>query len=128
VPVIPKRGSKREAARVHQLIALAFCGPRPSPEHSALHRNGIAADNRAENVFWGTKAELIAIQIGKQKHVRGRDHGRVKLTEEQVLEIRTRYVRGASGYDLANRYGVSKGNIFHILHRRSWKHLNAESK
>lgn len=37
---------------VHVLVLEAFVGPRPSPSHQAAHCNGIAGDDRLENLAW----------------------------------------------------------------------------
>lgn len=43
---------------VHQLVLEAFAGPRPAG-CEALHLNHIPADNRAENLRWGTRSENL---------------------------------------------------------------------
>jgi hypothetical protein len=50
-------GGVKKNFYVHLLVCEAFHGPRPSPLHEARHLNGIATDNRAENLAWGTKKE-----------------------------------------------------------------------
>lgn len=44
---------------VHELVMLAFVGPRPSPELEILHGNGRRDDNRLENLRYGTVAENV---------------------------------------------------------------------
>ena len=44
-------------AYVHVLVCEAFHGHRPSPEHQACHRNDEAQDNRASNLYWGTREQ-----------------------------------------------------------------------
>lgn len=39
---------------VHSIICRAFNGPKPSPDHHVLHRNGDKLDNTPENLYWGT--------------------------------------------------------------------------
>ena len=47
-----------------------------------------------------------------------------KLTETQVLEIRSRYIpRTVSMRTLAKEYGVSQPVICRIINRKLWKHL-----
>lgn len=48
-------GGKHTKARVHVLMLEAFVGPRPEGG-IACHRNDQSADNRLENLYWGTKS------------------------------------------------------------------------
>ena len=43
---------------VHELVLLAFVGPAPI-KHECRHLNGKPADNRLENLKWGTRSENI---------------------------------------------------------------------
>jgi len=43
---------------VHELVLLAFIGA-PLPKHECRHLNGNPADNRLENLKWGTRSENI---------------------------------------------------------------------
>lgn len=114
---------------VHQLVAEAFLGPRPTPEHVPNHKSGDHGDNRVENLEWTTPREnqLHAIETGLYGG-RGETHGRAKLTEKQVVEIRQRYT-GAYGEQtaLAKEYGVSQALIGKIVRAEVWTHMeNAE--
>ncbi len=59
--------------KVHSLVLEAFAGPRPD-SMEALHGNGDAADNRIENLRWGTKSENM---LDRVKH--GTHHNASKL-------------------------------------------------
>src|SRR5690606_19120597 len=55
-----KRGLGRKAKErrpVHQLVALAFIGPKPDPSLHTRHLNCVKSDNRPENLAYGTAAE-----------------------------------------------------------------------
>jgi hypothetical protein len=43
---------------VHKLVLLAFVGAAPA-KHECRHLNGDPADNRLENLCWGTRSENI---------------------------------------------------------------------
>ena len=49
------RNGKQSKVRVHVLALEAFVGPRPEGA-LACHRNDQPADNRLENLYWGTKS------------------------------------------------------------------------
>lgn len=42
---------------VHQLVAEVFHGPAPEGKPFACHENGHAWDDRADNIYWGSRAE-----------------------------------------------------------------------
>lgn len=54
---------------------------------------------------------------------KGEDCGKSKLTEAQVIEIRSMYAAGASGLSLAKKFNTVPGNICFIIHRKTWKHI-----
>lgn len=56
-------------------------------------------------------------------HRRGQDHGRAKLTDDQVRVIRTLQARGVSQAELARTYGVSAQAIHYVVSGKAWKHL-----
>lgn len=52
-------GSRRNRY-VHELVLLAFVGPRPTPDHEVLHGDGCRANNWLYNLRWGTVKENAA--------------------------------------------------------------------
>jgi hypothetical protein len=67
--------------KVAVLVAQAFGGPRPSPRHWALHRNGNGRDDSASNLYWGTPAQNVADAKG---HGTFNPYAGRKVTAEQV--------------------------------------------
>lgn len=63
---------------VHELVLLAFVGPRPSDEYEVLHGNGERSDNRLDNLRWGTVLENAADRDRHGRVYRGADHWRAK--------------------------------------------------
>lgn len=43
--------------KVHHAVLYAFLGPRPSPEHVAMHEDDNSYNNTLENLRWGTTQE-----------------------------------------------------------------------
>jgi hypothetical protein len=106
---------------VHKLVCLAFHGPRPSSDHVVAHWDGDGWNNRADNLRWATYAENEADKRRHGTDAGGERNPSVKLTAEQVAEIRSSTDR-ARGYcgRLAEQYGVSRTQISAILTGRAW--------
>ncbi len=85
-------------------------------------------DNRRcvnpEHLFLGIHQDNIDDKMRKERQAKGETHYKVKLTKEQVIEIRKRYAAGnISHRDLATEYHVWKSTISVILNRKTWKHI-----
>lgn len=91
---------------VHQLVMLAFHGYPPAGME-AMHLNGDPKDNRPENLKYGTHSENMIDMYRNGK-------GRLKLTPEEVRQIRFGLHCGWSPQELAQAYGVSASCIRRI--------------
>lgn len=49
--------STKAARYVHRLVAEAFLGPAPEGKPYTLHKDGVASNNRVENLKWGDQVE-----------------------------------------------------------------------
>lgn len=56
-----------------------------------------------------------------EKIARGGDKSR--LREKDIRAIRKAVASGARLLDVANQYKISKTNVWHIVHKSSWKHV-----
>lgn len=43
--------------QVHRLVALAFLGPEPKGKPLVCHRDGVASNNRLDNLYWGSQSD-----------------------------------------------------------------------
>lgn len=110
---------------VHQVVADAFLGPKPTPELHVNHIDGNPLNNRPENLEYVTaKGNVLhAIAIGRRWYVRGEAHGMARLNGEAVTAARRAYRRGATLVELAARFGVSKSALQYAIRGRTWRHL-----
>ena len=115
-------GTVKRTGLVHQLVAEAFICPRPTPNHTVNHINGIKSDNRPCNLEWATQAEneAHALRIGLKP--RGERLAAAKLTDGHVRAIRL--LKGlATQREIGKMFGVSK-TVIGLIHRdQSWTHV-----
>ncbi len=120
-----RKNNKRKVMRLHQVIMLAFVGPRPKGQE-VRHLNGNGLDNRLENLKYGTKKENSADMIAHGRSTQGERWPGAKVTEEQVRYFRKRYkphckINGATA--MARQFGVPKSTVMNVVCGASWKHI-----
>lgn len=122
------KNRKRRMLMVHRLLTTTFWGPLPIGKQTN-HKNGIKADNRLENLEFVTPSEntkhayahgLMHPCSGPNLKVRGENHARAKLTEQDVWDVRRRLSAGESWQSIANSYDVSKSAIQGIKNGKNW--------
>jgi DNA invertase Pin-like site-specific DNA recombinase len=78
-------------------------------------------------LFVGTNADNMRDKIakGRQKtgRLRGSAHGRARLTEAAVVEIRKRHADGASVTRLAQLFHVGWATVRDVVKRKNWRHV-----
>lgn len=120
------RDEERKRVYVHRLVAFAFLGPAPSPDHEINHKNGNKQDNRVENLEWVTAAYNTrhAIRALGVEHAVGEKAGAAKITEQDVKEIRKLYKTGEhTQAELGEMFGITQSAIHLIICRKNWKHV-----
>lgn len=109
---------------VHRLVLEAFVGPRPAGGE-CRHLDGNKHNNVLANLCWGTRLENEADRKAHGTIARGEKHGRSKLTEWMVKEIRALYAAGdVTRAELARGYKVSQFTIGMVLKRTYWAHVS----
>lgn len=81
--VLMNIGGERVWRASHKLVALAFHGEKPTPNHQVNHKNGERADNRPENLEYLTSRENT---------LDGFRRGR-KIAREQIEAMRQGTIR-----------------------------------
>lgn len=82
--------------------------------------NGLCVN--VDHLFIGSQDDNVRDMENKKRsrHPSGADHGRAKLTVEQVHEIRTRHSNGEAIRALARAFGVSPPSISRIVRGVGW--------
>jgi hypothetical protein len=123
-PMVNLYRGARHTREIHQIKLVVFVGPCPE-DQECLHRNGNPRDFSLANIHWGTQSENSA---DRNKHgwnpARGERCGTAKLTDAQVIKIRSQYAAGGvTQRQLAREYGVNRSLISRIVNCKYWKHL-----
>lgn len=112
-------GPRRVCKLVHALVLESFVGPRPYG-NVARHLNGIRADNRLQNLAWGTPQENSDDMRRHGTSPAGERNGRAKLTDGAVVEIRaSRLPFGV----LAEKFSVSLRTVIEVRAGLRWRHV-----
>lgn len=105
---------------VHKLVLLTFIGPRPRGLQ-ARHFDGNPANNRLDNLRYGTPKDNSEDAFRHGTRIRGERQGRARLTEKDVRDIRASNLMGVT---LAKMYGVSPTQICNVRNGKAWSWLN----
>ncbi len=123
--VLDRRGYQnifihRKRRRIHTLVLEAFVGLRPL-SMECRHADGNPANNRLDNLSWGTHQENMDDLGAHGRRPCGERSGAAKFTANQIREIRRRRQLGESTYSLAVAFDSDRGNISRIVRRITWK-------
>jgi len=100
------------------VIVRHTCDNRPciNPDHLVP---GVTADNNSDTISrWSGD-----VAWGSWTGQRGTAHRSAKLNEDKVRAIRTRYANGERQVDLAREFGLSTPNVWYVISRKTWAHV-----
>jgi hypothetical protein len=104
----------------NRVIAEAFHGPAPSPQHQARHLCGNRACCNPRHIAWGTQSENEADKIAHGRSNRGERHGMAKLVPAEVEQIRRLAGQGKSQRYIADVFGITQQSVSDIVTGRTW--------
>lgn len=99
-------------------------GEPPTSQHEAAHSCGKGHEGcvNPNHLRWATRKENEADKVVHGTIRRGTKINTVKLTEDQVRDIRRRV--NETGVALASEFGVTAANISSIRNRKNWAWLD----
>lgn len=111
-----------KSTKVHRLVAMAFI-PNPDNKPQVNHKDGDKTNNSVENLEWVTHKENFIHATATGLRPIGEEHGRHKLSWQDVNYIRSNYIKGSNIYGtnaLAKRFGVTPRLITLIMRNEIW--------
>lgn len=115
-------GVARKTMYAHRVAWLLTYGAI-SDDMCVLHHCDVPLCVRPDHLFLGTHTDNIQDKMAKGRVPAGAKHHNVKLTVEDVKEIRRRAATGENRRHIAADFGVASQHVCHIHTRRYWKHV-----
>ena len=108
---------------VHRIAYTLSKGPIP---HGLVVRHSCDVPRccNPDHLLIGTLLDNNQDKVDRNRQARGEGAGTVKLTAQQVVEIRQLVELGNSRRRLALRFGVATQTIDDLVTRRTWKHVS----
>jgi len=128
VTLYPNKTYKK--AKVHRLVAIAFCKGKNNNKSLALHIDGKKTNNSYKNLYWGNAKDNKADSI---RH--GTSSGawtwetapHRKLQPKDVKKIWS-LLKKESISKIAKMYNLCYKTIYDIKTQKNWKHLTVNFK
>lgn len=103
----------------HIIVCEAVYGPKPEG-YEVAHSCGNRLCVAPRHLRWATRSQNHADKLLHDTHHRGERHPSVKITEEDVFDIR----KSKETYRvIAARYGISETQVYNIRNYKKWAWL-----
>jgi len=112
-----------KSRRAHRIAWMLTFGPIPD-ELCVCHKCDNPLCCNPNHLFLGTEADNVNDKVSKLRHAFGVNHGRAKVTDEQVSCIRLQ-AKILTQTELARLFQLSRAQIQNIIFRRQWRHVVA---
>lgn len=122
-PLIRVRSARGgwKCTNLSRLVHEAAVGPIPAGQ-IIRHKCDEPRCINPAHLLLGTHADNARDKVERGRQGRGESFGMSKLTDAQVLEIRS---SGASAERLAEKFSVCRATIYHARRGYTWKHVAA---
>lgn len=118
------RDAKKRTIRLHKLVLEAFVGPCPPGMVCRHFPDRDPANNRLENLSWGTEKQNAADKEVHGTSNHGERNHRAKLTTADVIEIRSLCKAGMLTHaKIAAMFGVIQQTVSRIASGELWSRV-----
>ena len=120
------KNGKKYPKLVHRLVAHAFI-PNTDNEPIINHIDCNPQNNHVSNLEWCSHKHnsLHAYQnnLNGPPEQKGSKNSNSKLTDEDVLKMRSLYSSGLSAPEITKLFPVGYSCVYDVVNNKSWKHL-----
>ena len=109
--------------RLNRLLAELFLPPPAPGQNVVRHLDGNPANNRLDNLAWGTQAENMQDMVRHGRSLRGTRNPNAKMTDNVVRAIRLLRAEGYQLRPLAAFLGMSVEAVEIAANGRGWRHV-----
>lgn len=109
-----KSGSKPKTIKVHRIVATAFLS-NVSEKLTVNHKDFNRKNNNVSNLEFCDIGKNVKYSHKNKRYPTNSKHGRSKLTETEVSQIREMYSKNTSPTLLSRKYKVSRSTIHRIV-------------
>ncbi len=114
--------TSRYRTQIHRLVLEVFVGPCPEGME-CCHGDGNNQNNALSNLRWDTSKSNKADQVIHGTAQLGSNHSGAKLTDIDVINIRSDYANGVTYKELIVKYNISYQHVWTIIRRKRWRHI-----
>ncbi len=118
------RAKERFTVKAHRIVCEIFHGQPPPGRDQTRHLNHDTSDNRPDNLAWGSKSENEQDSAKAGRLAMGERHGRAKLTDQTVRQIKAMIHAGIPRRVIAQTFGVSPYTVRYVRRGQHWAHVS----
>lgn len=119
-----REDGERLIIAVHQLVLLAFVGPCPPGLEARHFPDRSKANNRLDNLQWGTPEQNCLDKIYHGTDNSGEKNSMSKLTNKNAKKIRRLYKTGQyTMRKIADTFSVSVQTVCNVIHRKCFTRI-----
>lgn len=116
------RGGKIHTKIIARIVLQAFVGQCPAGLE-ACHNDGDPSNNTPRNLRWDTHTANMQDMVRHGRSARGERAGAAKVTDADVIWIRSMANEDMPVKDIAALCGLHPAHVSRIIHGAKWEHL-----
>lgn len=121
-----RHNGKKKSFRAHRVSYMLTNDVDITKDELVCHKCDNPICVNPNHLVLGDNFSNMGDCVRKGRQAKGSGHGKSKLTEPLVVDIRRKIASGQTKSSIAKEFNVSVVTIVDINHRRTWKHIPVE--